>query len=354
MKGVALIKQGDVRVIEIEKPKVVSPWGAILKPIIVAPCTSDVHTIWHGSPKKENLILGHECVARVIEVGEKVMDYKPGDVVAVPAITPDWRKEDIQDGNFGHAGLPFSGHQLGRSINGVFEELFYIPDADVTLAKIPNNVTLEQALMSVDVCTTGFTAVDNADVQFGDRVLIIGTGAIGLMAIVGARLKGASKIVATGSRPLACSLAKKYGANEVVDYHSFEFEKRLLEANDNLKFDKVIICGGNDSSLILAYNIVKYGTGIISNVTYFPGNDNLIIPKFSAGKGMCGKTLIMSLAKGGRRRIERILDLISNGRFDPTDLITTKLKGFDNIIPGIYLMKDNKADNLKVAVYIDE
>ena len=79
----------------------------------------------------------------------------PGELVAVPAITPDWRAKSIQEHNFKHASAPFSGHQLGRTQPGVFSERFLIPDADTTLAKIPEGVSLEQALMCVDVVTTG-------------------------------------------------------------------------------------------------------------------------------------------------------------------------------------------------------
>ena len=72
----------------------------------------------------------------MLEVGEEVRDFAPGEIVAVPAITPDWRAKAIQEGNDRHASAPFSGHQLGRSQPGVFAEKFLIPDADTTLAKI--------------------------------------------------------------------------------------------------------------------------------------------------------------------------------------------------------------------------
>ena len=89
-------------------------------------------------------------------------------------LPPDWRAMGIQEGNYKHASAPFSGHQLGRSIPGVFAEKFLIADADTTLAKIPEGVTLEQALMCVDVVTTGFTGAEYADIKFGDTVVVMG------------------------------------------------------------------------------------------------------------------------------------------------------------------------------------
>ena len=99
MKAFVLIEPGKVGWYDAPEP-VITPYGAILRPIAVAPCSSDVHTVYGGGSRKApNLILGHECVAEVIETGDLVCDFKPGDVVAVPAITPDWRDRGIQEGN---------------------------------------------------------------------------------------------------------------------------------------------------------------------------------------------------------------------------------------------------------------
>lgn len=354
MKGLALIEPGKVEYINLEEPIIEDEYGCILKPIVVAPCTSDVHTIFHGgSPKKHNLILGHESVCEILEVGIKVKDFKPGEIVAVPAITPNWSSPNIEDGNFWHSEAPFSGHKLGRSINGVFEERLYFPNADMNLAKIPSNVSIEQALMSVDVVTTGFTAVEEANVQYGDNVVVFGIGAIGLMAIQGAKLKGAARIIAIGSRKKSIELAYEYGATDIINYKDGDVVNHIKELQIENGIDKVIICGGNDDTMRQAFDIVKYGTGIISNVALFTGTGDIPIPKFSGGKGLCGKTLKMSLCKGGRKRIERILSMISNGRFDPSALITDALYGIDKIYDGILKMKNNDGSTIKVAVYME-
>lgn len=137
MKAFVIKEPGIVGWADVQEPKL-TPYGAILKPVAMAPCSSDVHTVFGGGSRKTpNLVLGHECVAQILETGEYVEDFKPGEIVAVPAITPDWRARGIQEHNFKHASAPFSGHQLGRSQPGVFAEKFLIPDADTTLAKIP-------------------------------------------------------------------------------------------------------------------------------------------------------------------------------------------------------------------------
>lgn len=373
MKAFVLKGKGSIGFIDKEKPLLAEAHGVILKPIIVSPCTSDVHTIWQGSPKKENLTLGHECVAKVVRVGTDVRDFCVGDVVAVPAITPDWSHEEVEN-NPSHAGTNFSAHMLGKSIDGAFQEEFYLPFADKNLACIPSNVSLEQALMCVDVVSTGFTAVEEAEVNAGDTVVVMGIGAIGLAAVMGAKLYGAYKIYAVGSREENVNIAKKLGA-EVLDYKTLKCSlpqgmspyanstdssvvNYVLEKTHTKGADKVLICGGNDMSFPQAIDMVKYGTGVVSNIMYFgaaPGNhenniDSLQIPKFSIGRGMAGKTLKFSLAKGGRKRIEYLLDLCAKGVIHPEILITKQYQGLDKIENAIYDMKNRKA--IKVAVKI--
>ena len=320
----------------------------------VTPCSSDVHTVFGGGSRKApNLILGHECVAQVLEVGEEVRDFKPGEIVAVPAITPDWRAKAIQEGNDRHASAPFSGHQLGRSQPGVFAEKFLIPDADTTLAKIPEGVTLEQALMCVDVVTTGFTGAEYADIRIGDTVVVMGIGPIGLMAVEGARHLGAARIIAVGSRPVCVKLAREFGATEVISYRDGDVVQQVLARTGGVGADSVILCGGGDEVFTQAVDMVRYGTGTISNVNYYGGTGNLGFPKFSGGRGMAGKTIHTELARGGRARIERLLAMVQYGRIDPGKLVTHRLYGLDEVETALYMMREKADDLIKVMVKID-
>ncbi len=271
----------------------------------------------------------------------------------VPAITPDWRACGIQEGNFKHATAPFSGHQLGRTAPGVFAEKFLIPDADTTLAKIPEGITLEQALMCVDVVTTGFTGAEFADIKIGDTVVVLGIGPIGLMAIEGARHLGAARILAVGSRPICVKLAREFGATEVLSYKDGNVTEQVMERTEGLGADGVIICGGGDEVFAQAVDMAKYGIGTISNVNYYGGTGNLPFPKFSGGRGMAGKTIHTELAKGGRVRIERLLKMVQYGRINPEKLVTHHLNGLEQVETALQLMKEKPEDLIKVMVRID-
>ena len=89
MRAFVLKEPGVVGYVDVPEPRL-TPYGAILRPVAVAPCSSDVHTVFGGGSRKApNLVLGHECVAEVLEVGELVEEFRPGEIVAVPAITPN-------------------------------------------------------------------------------------------------------------------------------------------------------------------------------------------------------------------------------------------------------------------------
>lgn len=289
MKALVLKGKGNIAYIEKERPTLAAAHGALLKPLLVSPCTSDVHTIWQGSPKRPDLTLGHEVIARVEEVGGEVTDFHVGDVVAVSAITPDWSQPDVKE-NYAHAGHNFSAHMLGNTIDGAFQELFYLPYADRNLAHIPDGLTLEDALMCVDVLQTGFTAVEEAGVKSGDTIVVMGIGAIGLAAILGAKLAGARMIYAVGSRPentrIAESMSDIKCHVEVLNYRHLHCPlpqgmhplanstgspvvNYVLTKTQTKGADKVLICGGDDLAFPQAIDMVKYGTGVVSNVMYY-------------------------------------------------------------------------------------
>ena len=170
MKGYAMLKIGESGWIEKERPKC-GPMDAICRPLAVAICTSDVHTLWEGAiGDRHNMILGHECCAEVVEVGELAKDFKPGDRVLVPAITPDWNSLEAQAGYSMHSGGMLAGWKFSNFKDGVFSEFFHVNDADGNLALLPKNINVVDACMLSDMVPTGFHGVELADVQFGDTV----------------------------------------------------------------------------------------------------------------------------------------------------------------------------------------
>ena len=349
MKGFAMLKIGETGWIEKDRP-VCGPMDAICKPLALAPCTSDVHTVWEGAiGERHNMILGHEASAEIVEVGALVKDFKPGDKVLVPAITPDWNSLEAQAGYQMHSGGMLAGWKFSNFKDGVFGEYFHVNDPDGNLALIPEGVDPLDATMLSDMVPTGFHGAELADVRLGDTVLVIGIGPVGLMAVAGAYLMGASKIYAVGTRPKCREVAAAYGADEFISYKDGPIDQQILDKTHGKGVDKVIIAGGNVDTFAEAVKAVKPG-GKIGNVNYLGKGESISIPRVEWGVGMGHKQFVGGLMPGGRLRMEKLGAVIASGRVDVSKMLTHRFKGFENIEEALMLMKDKPADLIKPVV----
>ena len=351
MKAFAMTAPSQTGWIEKEIPAC-GPMDAICRPIALAPCTSDVHTVWEGAVgERYNLILGHEGVGEVVEVGNLVKDFKPGDIVIVPAITPDWNSLEAQAGFSMHSHQMLGGWKFSNIKDGVFAEFFHVNDADGNLALLPKGIDPKTACMLSDMMPTGFHGVELAEVTFGDSVAVIGIGPVGLMAVAGAAIRGASNLYAVGSRPNCVELAKEYGATEIVNYKEGDIVEQIMALTNNKGVDKVIIAGGDNDTFAQAITILKPG-GIIGNVNYLGEGEFVKIPRVEWGVGMGHKTIKGGLMPGGRLRMEKLASLISTGRVDPSKMITHTFDGLDKVEDGLMLMKDKPRDLIKPVISI--
>ena len=351
MKAYAMLSLGKTGWIEKERPSC-GPMDAILRPIAVAPCTSDVHTVWEGAiGDRKDLILGHEAVGEVVEVGEYVRDFKPGDICIVPAITPDWNSEEAQDGFPMHSGGMLNGWKFSNTKDGVFAEFFHVNDADGNLALLPKGMAPETATMLCDMMPTGFQASEMSGVRYGDDVVVIGIGPVGLMAVRGAVLRGAGRIFAVGTRKNCVEVALEYGATEIINYKNGSILDQVMVLTNGKGVDKVLIAGGDVRTFDEAIKMLKPG-GAIGNVNYLGSGDYIQIPRVEWGVGMGHKMINAGLMLGGRRRMERLAAMVMAGRIDPSRLLTHRFEGFDAIEEALFLMRDKPGDLIKPVVTI--
>ena len=351
MKGFAMLKIGQVGWIEKETPAC-GPLDAIVKPIAVSPCTSDIHTVYEGAiGDRHNMILGHEAVGKVVEVGSLVKDFKPGDRVIVPAITPDWSTVEAQAGYAMHSGGMLAGWKFSNFKDGVFAEYFHVNEADGNLALLPEGVDPVSAVMLSDMVPTGFHGAELADIQYGDTVCVIGIGPVGLMGVAAAALRGASHLYAVGSRPNCVALAREYGATDVIDYHQGSIVEQIMEKTHGKGVDKVIIAGGDNDTFIDAVTMAKPG-GRIGNVNYLGSGEFVRIPRVEWGCGMGHKTIAGGLMPGGRLRMEKLASLLETGRVDPGKMLTHRFNGFSHMEEALQLMKDKPKDLIKPVVIL--
>lgn len=352
MKGYAMLKIGSTGWVEKNIPEC-GPLDAICRPLAIAPCTSDVHTVWEGAiGEREDMILGHEAVGEVVKVGELVKDFKPGDKVIISAITPDWNSHEAQEGYAMHSGGMLSGWKFSNFKDGVFAEYFHVNDADGNLAHLPEDMDLGAACMLSDMVPTGFHGVELADIQFGDNVVIIGIGPVGLMAVAAAAIRGAANIYAVGSRKDCADLALEYGATHIVNYRNGDIVEQIMKLNGG-PVDKIVIAGGDVDTFDQAIRMLKPG-GKIGNVNYLGVGDFVKIPRVEWGAGMGHKHIVGGLMPGGRLRSEKLARLITAGRIHPEKMITHVFHGWEGVDKALMLMKDKPADLIKPLVIFDK
>ncbi|MCF7875955.1 NAD(P)-dependent alcohol dehydrogenase [Candidatus Bipolaricaulota bacterium] len=336
MKAFVMKEIGEVGVIEKDKPEA-GPNDAILKPTKGLVCTSDVHTVGGAIGEKNDLTLGHEVVGIVDAVGEEVDLFEPGDRVAVGAITPDWGSDASQRGYPSQSHGALGGWMFANVKDGTFAEYVHVNDADANLAKIPEGVKDEIAVYVADMLSTGFAGAENAEIPIGGTVAVFAQGPVGLMATKGAMLKGAAKVYAVETDSARAELARRYGADEVIDFQTVDPVKRIMELTEGKGVDSAIEALGSSKTFEDCVNVTRPG-GTVSNIGYHGQGDFVRIPREGWGVGMSDITINTALCPGGRVRLQRLLRLLDEGKVDPSPMTTHKF-GFENIEAGFKLMK---------------
>ena len=252
-----------------------------------------------------------------------------------------------------HSGGMLAGWKFSNFKDGVFSEYFHVNDADGNLALLPSNISPTDACMLSDMVPTGFHGVELADVQFGDTVLVVGIGPVGLMSVAGTNMRGASRIIAVGTRPVCVEAAKKYGATDFVSYKNGPIWKQVMDMTDGKGVDKVVIAGGGVETFAEAVKCLKPG-GKIGNVNYLGSGDTIDIPRTEWGVGMGHKQINGGLMPGGRLRMEKLGALVAAGKLDVHPLASHVFEGWDHLEEALFMMRDKPADLIKPVVKISD
>jgi threonine dehydrogenase-like Zn-dependent dehydrogenase len=324
------------------------PLDALIRPTKGLVCTSDIHTVHGAIGERTNLTLGHEAVGIVERVGELVQHFKPGDRVAVGAITPDWGSLAAQAGHSSQSGGALGGWKFANEKDGVFAEYFLVNEADANMAHIPETVPDEVAVYTADMMSTGFMAAENARIPSGGTVAIFAQGPVGLMATAAARLLGAGLIIAVESVPKRQELARRFGADQIVDFTKEDAVQKILDLTDGEGVDAAIEALGSSDVLANCVRVTKPG-GLISNAGYHGKGEFVSIPREEWGVGMAEKDIITGLCPGGRLRMQRLLRLLENGRVDPTPL-TTHTFAFNELDRAFHLMENKEEGIIKPLI----
>src|SRR6202163_2188672 len=205
--------QIDVESVPIPKPGV---GEAVIRITLTTICGTDIHILKGEYKVRTGLVIGHEPVGVIHELGEGVSGYQVGERVLVGAITPCGQCGDCLSGHWSQCGGLIGGWKFGNTIHGAQAEYLLVAHAQANLAKIPDELTDEQVVLLADIASTGISAAESADLRIGDTAAVFAQGPIGLCATAGAKLKGAMLIIAVESDPVRGRMSKRMGADIVL------------------------------------------------------------------------------------------------------------------------------------------
>ncbi len=266
MKALVYHGPGNKTWEEVPKPTVQADTDAIVRVDAVTICGTDLHILKGDVPEvTPGRILGHEAVGTVESVGSGLKNVRTGDRVLVSCITACGACRFCREGRYGQC-LGGGGWILGHLIDGTQAEYVRVPFADTSTYPVPSGASDEEILMLADILPTSYeVGVLNGAVRPGDTVAVVGSGPIGLAAIMGARLYSPSHMVAIDLVDSRLEAAKLFGADVTVNNGREDAVEAVRSLTDGLGADVAIEAVGVPASFELATALVRPG-GHVANI----------------------------------------------------------------------------------------
>jgi alcohol dehydrogenase len=329
---------------DVPDPVMTSDTDAIIQVDLTTICGSDLHILKGDVPETPiGLILGHEAVGTVQEVGTSVKTIKVGDRVLVSCISACGACRYCREGRYGQC-LGGGGWILGHNIDGTQAELVRVPFADTSTYLIPKGVDDESMLMLADILPTAFeVGVLNGHIQPGDVVAVVGAGPIGLSAITSAKLFSPSKIISIDLADDRLDAAKRFGAELTINNAHQDPIALIQGLTDGLGVDVAIEAVGVPATFELCAALVRPG-GRVANI------------------GVHGKPATLHLETLWTRDITittglvdtystpRLLSLVANQMIDAKQFVTHRFELNDIVAAYDTFARASDTGALKVAL----
>ncbi|MBL9011973.1 MAG: zinc-binding dehydrogenase [Alphaproteobacteria bacterium] len=352
MRAATFRLPGTIRIESKPIPEI-GPNDALVRVTTTTICGTDVHILKREYPVADGLTIGHELVGVIERLGSAVEGYEVGQRVIAGAITPSGQSNASLSGFASQCGCgarhgwkAMGGWRFGNTIDGTQADYVRVPDAAANLAVIPDGLTDEQVLMCPDIMSTGFSGAESGEVKIGDMVAVFAQGPIGLCATVGARLRGASKIIVVDGMPERLAMARRLGADETLDPASPSLIDDILALTDGRGVDVSIEALGTQATFEASLRVLRPG-GTLSSLGVYSQDLKIPLDAFAAGLG--DHTIRTTLCPGGKERMRRLMDVLAAGRADLRPLVTHRFK-LDEIEAAYELFAARRDGVLKVAI----
>lgn len=359
MKAAIFIEPGRIELADKPIPEV-GPNDALVRITTTTICGTDVHILKGEYSVAKGLTVGHEPVGVIEKLGTGVAGYREGQRVIAGAICPNFNSYAAQDGApsqdgsylipaglcGNHGFKATAGWRFGNLIDGTQAEYVLVPDAQANLAPIPDGLTDEEVLMCPDIMSTGFKGAENANIRIGDTVVVFAQGPIGLCATAGARLLGATTIIAVDGNDHRLGISRKMGADVTLNFNNCDVVDEVMKLTGGHGADSAIEALGTQSTFESALRVLKPG-GTLSSLGVY--SEDLKIPLSAFAAGLGDHTIVTALCPGGKERMRRLMNVIASGRIDLGVMVTHHYP-LDDIVAAYDLFSHQRDGVLKVAI----
>jgi threonine dehydrogenase-like Zn-dependent dehydrogenase len=338
-----------ISVEEVEKPRP-GPGEAVIRVTLTTICGTDLHILRGEYPVKPGLIIGHEPVGVIDELGAGVTGYQVGDRVLVGAITPCGQCNACLSGHLAQCGHgegyeALGGWRFGNKVNGAQAEYLLVPHAMANMAKIPKELSDEQVVLLADIASTGLSGAESAKIKIGDSVVVFAQGPIGLCATSGAKLMGAALVIGVDGDSNRLRMASQMGADIVLDDRELDVVAEVKKLTGQ-GADVAIEALGTQQTFESALRSLRPG-GTLSSLGVYSGKLEIPYDAFAAGIG--DHCIVTTLCPGGKERMRRLMQMVRFDRLDLTPLLTHTFPLRD-IVQGYELFGARREGVLKVAI----
>ncbi|WP_053218397.1 zinc-dependent alcohol dehydrogenase [Virgibacillus senegalensis] len=374
MKAVTNQGKEKVEVKNVADPSITTGDDMIVRITSTAICGSDLH-LYHGHiPLGDDYVIGHEPMGIVEEVGPDVKKVKKGDRVVIPFnvgcgechFCKNQMESQCDNANpHRDTGAYFGYSEMYGNYPGGQAEYLRVPYADFSSFVVPESSELEDEslLFLSDIVPTAYWSVVGSGVKEGDTVIVLGAGPVGLLMQKFAWLKGANRVIAVDHVPYRLEHAKRTNNVEVYNFEEFSDMGNHLHEITRGGAEVVIDCVGMDGKVTMkdhvktlagqvgtidpiitaAHSVKKFGTIQLTGVYGAPATAYPMNSIFSRNVTVkAGQAPVIHF-------MPELYQMVENGVFDPTDIITHKVS-LDDAAES-YRLFDKKEDGcIKVVL----
>lgn len=350
MKALVYQGPGQKSWMDVPDPVIQQSTDVIVKMAATTICGTDLHILKGDVPEvKVGRILGHEGIGVVTEVGAGVTQLAVGDRVILSCVSSCGRCTNCRQGLFSHCldaeGLAGIGWIFGYMIDGTQAEYVRVPFAETSVYKVPEGMTDAEGILLSDILPTGFEiGVQYGHVNPGDVVAVIGSGPVGLSAVMTARLYGPSKIISIDLDDARLKRASDFGATDTVNSGDADWKKQVLALTDGAGVDVAIEAVGLPLTFTMATEIVRPG-GSVANIGVHGKPVELALNELWI------KNIDISMGLVNTNTLAMLLTLVAEHKL-PVDKFVTHEFSFEQVLEA-YDVFSNAAshDALKVLIH---